>query len=335
MSDGVKAITAGKQLTGETAEIQTELRRVHGDCFADAQIVIPFDCLVDAIDRRRSVETRADVDTTSASLEGVAGTAIAPPLERLFENSTSMRLGFSVMPVERGKVSVPRISDNTALTWGDDGADAVEADTDSAAFEPVLAIANYLLRKTAIAEMSESVEMALRSNLVAIAQSGLDARSIRAIEAEAVVDSSAKTATYPDLISDPFDLADGIHAAMPSECVQAARPEALKWAAGTIYDAGSGLSIWEKLRDAVLNGGLYSSSHLAAPVGSKSNIATVAPMVPGGVGKCAVWGGGVGLVIDPYSQSNKGKIRMTVQLLAECKVIRSAAIKVRKVKHGA
>lgn len=141
---------------------------------------------------------------------------------------------------------------------------------------------------------------------------------------EVAVDAAATWAAFR---SEVVGFINGNAATGPGDVRALLRPEVWDAMDAAIWDAGSGVTEWDRMSDA-LGEVMLSHNSLEAPTGSPAASKAVLTTTAGGVAPFFVgtWGA-IDLIRDPYSDAQSGALRLTA--LATMDVTVSRAVQTR------
>lgn len=325
------ALDEGRQLDGRTAEIVTELRNAGGY----RGIPIPWEAL----------ETRAGETVASGTPNPIR---TAPIIERLFAGSVAARMGGQMVNVGVGEVEYPVTTSAVSAGWaasetGNVAGPTVYATTDRP-LKPdhTLGIQMKITRKT-LKQSGAGLEQAVRRDMNGAIEEALDravflgsgssgeptgifaGASAWGIE-ETAIDAAP---TWAALRTEVVGFMTSNAATGPGDVRALFRPEVWDTMDGDIWDAGSGITEWDRLTDA-LGSVLLSNNALAAPTGDPEATSAILTTTAGGVAPFFVgtWGA-IDLIRDPYSDAASGGLRLTA--LATMDVTISRAVQTRVI----
>ena len=322
------ALDEGRRLEGQTGEIVSELRAQGGY----RGIPIPWEAL----------EIRAGETIASGTPNPIR---TAPIIERLFAGSVAARMGGQMVNVGVGEQEYPVATTSVTAGWAASETDnvagpSVYATTDRP-LKPDhnLGIQMRLTRKTL--KQSAGIEQAVRRDMNGAIEEALDqavflgsgssgeptglfaGASGWGINEQAV----SAVPTWATIRSEVVDFITGNAASGPGDVRMLIRPEVWNTMDGDIWDAGSGITEWDRLV-AALGGVTMSNNALEAPTGSPEATKAVLTTTAGGVPPFFVgtWGA-IDLIRDPYSDAQSGGLRLTA--LATMDVTISRAVQTR------
>jgi hypothetical protein len=108
------------------------------------------------------------------------------------------------------------------------------------------------------------------------------------------------------------------------------RPEVWDALDGTVFDAGSGMTEWDRLVKHIPAGNItVTANALTAPTGSPLESVALMSTVANGVppAMLGLWGA-VDVIRDPYSLAASGQLKLTGLLTADVQVLRPAQLEV-------
>ncbi|PRX37911.1 phage major capsid protein, HK97 family [Meinhardsimonia xiamenensis] len=323
------ALDEGRSLDGQTAEIVSELRSRGGY----RGIPLPWEAL----------EIRAGETVASGTPDPIR---TAPIIERLFARSVAARMGGQMINVDVGEVEYPVTTSSVTAGWAASETGNV---TGPSAYTTVdrplkpdynLGIQMRITRKT-LKQSGSGLEQAVRRDMNGAIEEALDravflgsgasgeptglfaGASAWGISEQAV----GAAPTWGAFRSEVVSFITGNAASGPGDVRLLIRPEVWDAMDASIWDAGSGITEWDRLSDAL---GVVTMSHnaLADPAGSPLATSAVMTTTAGGVPPFFVgtWGA-IDLIRDPYSDAQSGALRITA--LATMDVTISRAVQTR------
>ncbi|PKQ13218.1 MAG: phage major capsid protein [Alphaproteobacteria bacterium HGW-Alphaproteobacteria-1] len=323
------ALDEGRALDGKTGEIVTELRSRGGY----RGVPIPWEAL----------EIRAGETIASGTPDPIR---TAPIIERLFAGSVAARMGGQMVNVGVGEVEYPVATSSVTAGWATSETGNV---TGPSAYTTVdrplkpdhnLGIQMKLTRK-ALKQSGNALEQAVRRDMNGAIEEALDkavflgsgsageptglfaGASGWGINEEVV----GAAPTWGAFRSEVVSFITGNAASGPGDVRLLIRPEVWDTMDADIWDAGSGITQWDRLTGA-LGGVTMSHNALADPDGSPLATSAVMTTTAGGVPPFFVgtWGA-IDLIRDPYSDAQSGGLRITA--LATMDVTISRAVQTR------
>ncbi|MBZ0127979.1 MAG: phage major capsid protein [Rhodobacteraceae bacterium] len=323
------ALDEGRTLEGQTGEVVNELRSRGGY----RGVPIPWEAL----------EIRAGETVASGTPNPLR---TAPIIERLFAGSVASRMGGQMINVGVGELEYPVATSSVTAGWATSETGNV---TGPSAYTTVdrplkpdhnLGVQMRITRKT-LKQSGAGLEQAVRRDMNGAIEEALDravflgsgsAGEPTGLFAGATawgiaeVDVSA-AATWGAFRSEVVNFITGNAASGPGDVRLLIRPEIWDAMDADIWDAGSGITEWDRLIGAL---GSVTMSHnaLADPTGSPEATSAVMTTTAGGVPPFFVgtWGA-IDLIRDPYSDAQSGGLRLTA--LATMDVTISRAVQTR------
>ncbi|MCF7746997.1 phage major capsid protein [Sulfitobacter sp. M39] len=323
------ALDEGRALEGRTAEVVSELRS-HGGYRG---VPIPWGAL----------ETRAG-ETVAAGTPNPMRTA--PIIERLFAGSVAARMGGQMVNVGVGEMEYPVTTSAVTAGWANGETGNVPGPAAYTTLDrPLkpdhnLGVQMRLTRKT-LKQSGAGLEQAVRRDMNGAIEEALD-RAVFLGSGSAgeptglfagasawgisEVDVGA-AATWGAIRSEVVGFLTGNAATGPGDVRALIRPEVWDAMDAAIWDAGSGVTEWDRMSDA-LGEVMMSHNALDAPTGSPAASKAVLTTTAGGVAPFFVgtWGA-IDLIRDPYSDAQSGALRLTA--LATMDVTVSRAVQTR------
>lgn len=325
------ALDEGRQLDGKTAEIVTELRNAGGY----RGVPIPWEAL----------EKRAGETVASGTPDPIR---TAPIIERLFAGSVAARMGGQMVNVGVGELEYPVTTSSVSAGWAASETGNVAGPTVYATTDRPLAPDNTLgiqmkLTRKALKQSGSGLEQAVRRDMNGAIEEALDravflgsgstgeptglfaGASAWGIEETAI----GAAPTWGAIRTEVVGFMTGNAATGPGDVRLLVRPEVWDTMDGDIWDAGSGITEWDRLTDALGNV-ILSNNALAAPTGSPAASSAILTTTAGGVAPFFVgtWGA-IDLIRDPYSDAQSGGLRLTA--LATMDVTISRAVQSRVI----
>lgn len=327
----VGALHEGRTLSGQTAEIVSELREAGGY----QGIPVPWEAL----------EVRAG-ETVAGGTPNPIQTR--PIIDRLFPNSVASQMGAQMISIGQGEIEWPVVTQGATVSWqatetGSAGAPQAFQATDKAlAPNQTLGVQMKITRKT-LKQSGAALEQAVRRDMNSAMQVELDrvvflgsgaGGEPLGVVAGAATYGITSTAVGASADWDAFRAAVTRfitnNAATGPKAVNAmVRPELWDFMDGAIWDAGSGVTQWDRLA-AKIGGLVMSHNALDAPAGGPpiacdalltTNAGGVAPIF---VGK---WGA-VDMIRDPYTDAASGGLRITGLATMDVTVARPVQLEV-------
>ncbi|WP_370302488.1 phage major capsid protein [Pseudooceanicola sp.] len=329
----VASLDHGMPLSGQTAEIVTELRNA-GQQFQG--IPIPFAAL----------ETRAGETIASGTPDPIQ---TQPLIDRLFPDSVAARMGAQMISIDHGEREWPVTTQGASVGWqtsetGSVGAAQAFQTTDKAlAPDYTLGTQMKLTRKT-LKQSGAALEAAVRRDM----QSAMGQEMDRVVflgagssgEPLGVIPGYATYGvTDTDLGGAPtwagfraavvrFMLANA--AGSPSSVKLMIRPEVWDLLDGTFADSGSGITEWDRLlKNIPMSNIAMTTNGLATPTGSPEECVALLTTNAGGVAPIFVgaWGA-VDMIRDPFSDAASGGLRITALATMDVTVARGAQLEI-------
>lgn len=324
------ALDHGHQIEGQTAEIVTELRSQG----AYQGIPVPWEAL-----ERRAGETIASGTPDPIQTR--------PIIDRLFPNSVAAQMGAQMVSIDHGEVEWPVVTQGASVGWqatetGSVGA-AQAFETTDKALKPdqTLGVQMKITRKT-LKQSGAALEQAVRRDMNSAMQvemdrvvflgSGSSGEPLGVIAGAATygitstaIDASADWAAFRAAVT---RFITGNAASGPGAVSGLVRPELWDYMDGAVWDAGSGITEWDRLA-AKLGGLVMSNNALAAPAGSPSSVSSLLTTKAGGVSPIFVgkWGA-IDLIRDPYTDAASGGLILTALATLDVTVARPAQLEI-------
>lgn len=310
----VAALDHGHQITGQTAEIVAEMR-------SQGQYQgIPMP--LEALEQR---------NTVSGDL--VDPKATRPIFDRLFPASVAARLGVNSISIPQGSVEFPVATQGAVAGWaaseGGNVPTATAFQTAETMLSPDHTLGAHMRLSRRAVKQTGGIEQAIRRDMSAAIGAELD----RAIlvgsgasgEPTGLVDQASGTgvwaATWAAVRAEVVTFMEANAISDPGQVRMAITPAMWSALDDAIFDAGSGITEWQRLTGGV--GAPALSTQLTADTALMA--VTAGGLSPAYLG---LWGG-VDLIRDPYSDAQSGGLRLTGLLTVDLKVPRP--IQLRKL----
>lgn len=321
----------GRQLDGATAEVVQELRAAGGY----RGVPIPFEAL----------EQRAGETVASGVPDPVQ---TRPIIDRLFPQSVAGRMGARMVNIATGEVEFPISTSSVTAGWAASETGNVAAatayETTDRPLRPdnTLGIQMKLTRKTL--KQAGGIEDAVRRDMRGAIQQALDAAVFQGAgsngEPLGVISGAvtygitstavAAAATWSAFRSAVTTFMTTNAIASPDGVRLLIRPEVWDGMEGAIFDAGSGITEWDRLTRNIPAGNVaLTSNALDAPSGSPAASDALLTTNTGGVSPIfvATWGA-VDMIRDPYSDAASGGLRLTGLVTMDVSISRSVQLQV-------
>lgn len=319
----------GRALNGKTSEIVQELRS-HGGYRG---VPVPWEAL----------ETRAGETVASGTPNPIR---TAPIIERLFAGSVAARMGGQMVNVGMGEMEYPVTTSAVSAGWANGETGNVTGPSAYTTLDrPLkpdhnLGVQMRITRKT-LKQSGDGLEQAVRRDMNGAIEeafdravfqgsgsageptglfAGADAWGIEETDVDAA-------ATWAAIRAEIVGFITGNAATGPGDVRGLFRPEVWDAMDDAIWDAGSGITEWDRMASK-LGETVLSHNALAAPAGDPLASKVVLTTTAGGVAPFFVgtWGA-VDLIRDPYSDAQSGALRLTA--LATMDVTISRAVQTR------
>ncbi len=327
----IAALDHGHQIDGQTAEIVTELRS--GGQYQG--VPIPWEAL----------ELRAGETLASGTPDPVQ---TRPIIDRLFPGSVAAQMGAQMISIDHGQIEWPVVTQGASVGWQATETGAVGAaqafETADKALAPdnTLGVQMKITRKT-LKQSGAALEQAVRRDMnsamsvemdrVVFLGAGASGEPLGVITGaatygilETAVDASVDWAAFRAATT-RFITRNA--ASGPGAVRALIRPELWDFLDGAIWDAGSGITEWDRLT-ARLGTVAQTNNGLAAPTAGTPDVTqALLTTSAGGVAPifCGKWGA-VDLVRDPYTDAASGGLRLTALATMDVTVARPAQLEV-------
>ena len=272
---------------------------------------IPFDLL----------EKRAAVDVTGDE-EGNT----TPWIQRVFPNSAAAFCGVDVSTVDVGEVLVPVITTGVTIGFVAPGVAQAESSPEAAVttLSPRRGTGNFPINKEDLAkfpgmedawrmELTEAVQNAIDVDLLTLAGKGL----LKAGGTDPTDPSDPTTAA--EFLADVYGAVDGAMSSAVSQNRLLVGPETYGYMGGLIYDAGSGMTVADKLASIGVqilvtdNAGPYAAN-------DQDGLVIKGPPRRNAIG--VTWAG-IEIIRDEFSLAREGQLRFTVAVMWDFENVRS------------
>ena len=312
----VAALDHGHQITGQTGEVVAEMR-------AQGQyqgIPLPLEAL----------ETRNTVSGDLVDPKRTQGI-----FDRLFPASVAGRLGVNSVSIPFGSQEYPVATQGAVAGWaateGGDVPSATAFQTTETVLSPDQTLGAHMrISRKAVKQTGNGLEEAVRRDMAAAIGAELD-RAILVGDGTGgaltgLVDlasgSGTWAATWPAVRAEVIEFMTANAVADPASVRMAITPA--MWAAldDAIFDAGSGITEWQRLTGGM--GAPILSTQLSADTALLS--VTSNGLSPAYLG---IWGNSLDVIRDPFSDAASGGLRLTGLMTVDLAVPR--AVQLRKL----
>lgn len=308
------ALDHGFQLTGQTAEVVAEMRS-QGQYQG---IPIPLE----ALEVRNTVSANTPDATVTRGI-----------FDRLFPASVAARLGVNSVSIPSGSVEYPVATQGAVAGWaateGGNVPNATAYQTTEAMLSPNHTLGAHMRISRKAVKQTAGLEEAIRRDMGAAIGAELDRAILIGSGAAGqpagllglATGAGEWAATWAAVRTEVVAFMTANAISNPGEVKMAITPA--MWAAldDAIFDAGSGITEWQRLTGGV--GAPALSTQL--PADTALLAVTAGGLSPAYLG---IWGG-VDMIRDPYSDAQAGGLRLTGLLTVDLAVPR--AIQLRKL----
>lgn len=329
------ALDEGRTLAGRTAEVVQELRSRGGY----RGVPVPWQ----ALEQRNTVAagTPDPVQTR-------------PIIDRLFPDSVAGAMGAQLIQIDSGAIEWPVVTSAVSAGWAATESGNVAGPTQFTTADRALKPEHNLgihmrITRKALKQSGDALESAIRRDMIAAMGSALD----RAIFLGTGADGQplgviTGAATYGISVEDVAVVAqwrvirDEVTAFMvanaasgPGAVRALLRPEVWSSLEERRFDAGSGVTEWDRLTRHIPAGSIaLSSNALPAPAGDPLASTALLTVATGSVAPIFVgtWGA-VDLIRDPYSDAQSGGLRITALSTVDVTVARPVQLRVLTGLH--
>lgn len=329
----------GRALEGPTAEIVSEMRE-HGSYQG---IPVPWAALAD----RATLEQRVGETVAGGVIDPIR---TMPTIDRIFAQAAAARMGARMVNIDVGEVEYPVTTSSVQAGWqatetGDVAGPTVYASTDRPLTPSnTLGITMTITRKS-LKQAGNALEQAIRRDMNGTIGEELDKAIFlgtgAAGEPAGVVDQAAgygitetaigATATWSAFRAAVVRFMTANAISSPDQVRLMIRPEIWEELDETIFDAGSGMTEWDRLLKNIPASNVVTSANaLAAPAGGPpTESKALLTCAPGGVSPIFVgmWGG-IDLIRDPYTAAQSGALKLTALVTADVTISRAAQLEV-------
>lgn len=328
MRQVVLFLDEGRQLDGRTAEIVTELRNAGGF----QGVPVPWQAL-----EQRDTVAGATPDPVSTR----------PIIDRLFPDSMASRMGAQMISIDAGAVEWPVTTSSVTAGWAASEGGNVAGPTAYATVDRAMSPDHNLgiqmrISRKALKQSGVALEAAIRRDMSGAMGQAMDRAVFLGTGADGqplgVIAGAAAygiTVTEIDALADWAAFRAAVTAFMvanaasgPAAIRALIRPELWDYLDGKIWDAGSGLTEWDRLTKHLPNVSM-SSNALAAPAGAELASTALLTTSTGGVSPIFVgaWGA-VDVIRDIYTDAQSGGLRLTALATMDQTVARPAQLRV-------
>jgi HK97 family phage major capsid protein len=323
------ALDEGRELSGQTAEIVTELRSAGGF----RGYPVPWQAL----------EVR---NTVASGTPDPVSTR--PIIDRLFPDSVASRMGAQMISIDSGSVEWPVTTSAVTAGWADGEAANVAGPTAYVTTDRPLTPDHNLgvqmrITRKALKQSGAALEAAIRRDMAGAMGQAMDAAVFLGTGANGqplgVIPGAATygitstaigaVATWAAFRSAVTRFLTANAAASPDAVRALIRPEIWSYMDGVLI-SGTAVSEYDRLIGAIGAGNIaLSSNALAAPSGSPLASNAVLTTSAGGVAPIFVgaWGA-VDVIRDPFTDAQSGGLRLTALATMDLTVARPAQIEI-------
>ena len=319
----------GRSMTGQTAEIVTELRSAGGF----RGVPVPWA----ALELRNTVASG-----TPDPMQTM------PILDRLFPDSVAARMGAQMIAIEAGAVEWPVTTSAVAAGWANGESANVAGPTAYATTDRALQPDHNLgvqmrITRKALKQSGAALEQAVRRDMSGAMAAAMDQAVFLGTGAAGqplgVITGAATygiTTTAVNAVASwaAFRAAvtrflTGNAASGPGGVRAMIRPEVFSFIDGELI-TGTAVSEWDRLVQSIPASNIAMTSNgLAAPTGDPLACAAVLTTAAGGVAPVFIgaWGA-VDMIRDPFTDAQSGGLRITALATMDVTVARPAQIEV-------
>ena len=307
------AFANGRRVNGAEAELNQE-RGLNEDSH------IPFDALLD-------LEERADTATDVAA--AAIGDTQHSILARVFNKTVTTFLGVRMPSVGIGDQLYPVITAGAAGSPAKEGVavDAEEATFTGVSISPKRVSAAYLVTVEDMARL-KGMETALRADLRQALSTLLDKQVIAGDASGANYSGILKELTDPTAASNVItyptwaaEVAAGVDGKYANSMKAVKHVVGVKTYQKLAATFATNTALSALMLSNTESGGLRASAHIAAP---NNNVQAGIRTVRGSDAIAPIWNA-ISLIRDPYTNANKGQVRLTAYMLGNFKFLRKDA----------
>ena len=321
------SLDEGRALSGQTAEVVTELRNRGGYRGTPVPLL--------ALERRNTVASGTPNPMQTR-----------PIIDRLFPDTAAARIGVQMISIDSGLTEWPVTTSSVAAGWATTETGSVAGPTQFTTVDKALAPNNTLgirmaISRKAMLQSGSALEDAVRRDMNGAMAVALDAaitlgtgasgQPLGVIAGAATygitstaVGAAATWAAFRAAVT-RFMLANA--AGSPGAVRLLIRPEVWAKLDATLI-SGTAVSEWDRLLANIPAGNIAMTTNaLAAPV--TNNVTALLATNAGGVAPAfmGVWGA-IDLIRDPYSDAASGGLRLTALTTADITVARGAQLEI-------
>jgi HK97 family phage major capsid protein len=326
------ALDEGRTLSGRTLEVVEELRSQGGY----RGVPVPWAAL----------EVRAGETVAGGVPNPISTRAI---IDRLFPESVAARMGAQLISIDAGAAEWPVVTSSVSAGWAASETGAVAGPTVYATTDRPLAPDHTLgiqmkITRKALKQTGAALEQAVRRDMNGAIAQAMDAAvflgSGSGGQPDGIIPGAAgfgitstgigAVATWGAFRAAVTRFMVASAAGSPGAVRALIRPELWSYMDGVVWDAGSGMTEWDRLVSNIPAGNIAMSPNaLAAPTGSPLACSAVLTTAAGGVAPIfvGVWGA-IDLIRDPYSDAASGGLRLTALATMDLTVARPAQIEI-------
>lgn len=314
----ILALEEGRSLDGQTAEIVQEMRSAGGY----RGIPVPLE----ALEQRNTVSTGTPSPVRTLGI-----------FDRLFPQSVASRLGIQSVQIAQGSQEYPVATAGATAGWAATEGGEVPAATAFSTAEAVLSPdhtlgAHMRISRKALKQTGAGLEQAIRRDMSASIGAELDRAILIGSGAAGeptgiitgatnTVDAVAAPITWAMLKTEILAFMAANAISDPSQVKIGFGPDEWSTLDDAIWDAGSGITEWDRLAKHVGAGNIVLGTQITAATALLT--CTAGGLAPAYVG---MWGG-VDLIRDPYSDATSGGLRITGLLTCDVVMPRQAQVR--------
>lgn len=331
MRQVVLALDEGRALSGPTAEVVSEMRAKGGY----RGYPIPLAAL----------EMRVGETVASGTPDPMRTMSI---VDRLFPASVASRMGGQLISIDSGAVEWPLCTSSVTAGWANGETANVAGPTVYATSDRALKPEQNLgiqLRVTrkALKQSGDALEQAIRRDINGTMAAELDKAIFQGAGASGEplgIISGQGTYAYGTTAPTTTDLSWSILRAQIADFMAAnaangpggvrmlLHPQCYDFMDNEIFDAGSGLTQWDRLtRNVPMSNIVLSANTTVVTAGTPDTTDVLLTTDAGGVAPFVfgIWGG-VDTVRDVFSDAQSGGLRLTALLTADVNILRAAQL---------
>lgn len=325
----------GRAIDGATAEVVQEMRSQGG--YQGCPVPL------------QALEMRAG-ETVSTNTPDPVSTANI--IGRLFPQSVAAAMGTRMVNVGSGTNEYPVLTDGVSSAWAGSETGIVggpdQAKTSPFSLKPDHTLGTQVqITRKALKQSGNGLEQAIRRDMRTEIQKALDTVIFQGAgasgEPNGIVskysgygitqhDASASSMDYSTFIDAVAAMMSANAATGMGDVRALVRSEVWSYADGAMFDAGSGITVWDKILSK-MGRVVTSDTALAAPATNVSNLLLTTNA--GGLAPifCGIWGG-LDVIRDVYTKAHSGQLLITGLMTCDVTASRAEQLRLVKVKSA-